>query len=210
MRESGLGGRPASVSGFLPGLAAWPAQDLPRTVSLVLHGRVSSTPSFHADPANQSLAHGPGYVFSAHHNVLFAFWTAQGTGQLIDAFRRAVGAFVPLHPEGFSSVHVVANGLPLATSEARDALAALMKQYAGNLACAGTVLEGTGFWASATRGVIVSLQLLAPNTFAVRTCASVAELVAWIPKPHALRTGVVLQANELEQAIAQARTAPGS
>jgi len=109
------------------------------------------------------------------------------------------------HPEGISNVHIIAAGLPLANTEAREALSALMKAHDGALACAGTVLDGTGFWASATRGVIMSLQMLAPSSYAMRTCASDAELVAWMPKPHAQRTGVVLEPKALEGAIAEAR-----
>jgi hypothetical protein len=144
-------------------------------------------------------------VFTAHQNVLIASWTAQGTGPLIAALGRALGGFAAEHPEGISCVNVIAAGLPLATTEAREALSALMKVHDGALACAGTVLDGTGFWASATRGVIMSLQRLAQSSCAVRTCASDGELAAWMPKPHAQATGVVLEPQTLERAIAEAR-----
>ena len=117
----------------------------------------------------------------------------------------ALNAFAAQHPEGISNIHIIAAGLPLANTDAREALAALMKTHDGRLACAGTVLDGTGFWASATRGVIMSLQLLAPSSFAMRTCASDAELVSWIVKPHAQRTGVTLDPQALEHAMARAR-----
>jgi len=156
-------------------------------------------------PASHVLDQGPGYVFSAHHNVLIACWTTQGTAPLIATFGRTLAAFVARHPGGVSAVHVIAAGLPLATAEAREALSALMKQHGGHLACVGTVLEGTGFWASATRGVIVGIQLVAPNSLSMRTCAKVSELVAWLPKPHAQRTGTALEPRQFEQAIAEAR-----
>jgi hypothetical protein len=166
---------------------------------------VKVTPPAHAEPSNQVLSQGPGYLFTAHRNVLIACWTAQGTPPLIDALAQTLAAFIVLHPKGVSNVHLIAAGLPLATPEARDALSVLMKQYGANLACVGTVLEGSGFWASATRGVIVGLQLVARNMFAMRTCGTVSELVAWMPKPHAERTGITLEPHQLERAIADAR-----
>jgi hypothetical protein len=166
---------------------------------------VTQTPLPPAEAAIQVLGQGPGYLFTAHHNVFIACWSAQGTGLLIAKLARTFAAFVAMHPKGVSNVHLIAAGLPLATSEARQALGALMKQYGGNVACVGTVLEGSGFWASATRGVIVGLQLLAPTSFAMQTCGTVSELVEWMPKPHAQRTGIVLEPRRFERAIADAR-----
>lgn len=151
------------------------------------------------------LDRGAGYLFVAHRNVMIAAWTAQGTGPLIDAFGRALGHFIAQHAQGVSSVHLIAPDLPLANSDAREGLSALMKKHDRDLACAGTVLDGTGFWASATRSVIMSLQLLTPSTFAVRTCGTDAELAGWMLKPHARRTGIELEQQALERAMAGAR-----
>ena len=158
-----------------------------------------------SEPLTQVLDRGPGYLFAAHRNVVIAHWMAQGTGPLIAEFAKTLGAFVPRHQEGVSNINLIAAGLPLANVEARQALSALMKVHDGAMACVGTVLDGTGFWASATRGLIMSLQLMAPSSFATRTCASDAEVIAWIIKPHAARTGVTLDAETLAGAIAETR-----
>jgi hypothetical protein len=158
-----------------------------------------------ADSSDAVLGQGAGYLFVAHHNVLIASWTAQGTGPLIATLAQVLASFVAAHPEGISSVHLVAAGLPLANLEAREGLKEIMMKYAGNLACAGTVLAGTGFWASATRGMLVGLQLLAPSSHALRTCATVPELVAWLPKPHAERTGITLDPLAFGRAILETR-----
>jgi hypothetical protein len=171
----------------------------------VLHRSVKPIRPSPVEPANQTVAQGEGYLFTAHHNVLIACWTAQGTGPLIETLGKALSAFIAVHPEGVSNVHVIAAGLPLATTEARDALGVLMKQHGSQLACVGTVLEGSGFWASATRGVIVGLQLMARNMFAMRTCATVSELVDWMPKPHTARTGIALEPKAFARAIEDAR-----
>jgi hypothetical protein len=151
------------------------------------------------------LGRAPGYLLSAHRNVLIACWTAQGTQPMVEAFGHVLDSFVAQHVEGVSSIHLIRAGLPLATAGARDVLSGLIKKHGDVLACVGTVLEGTGFWASATRSLIVGLQLVAPNTVAIRTYASVSEVVAWLPKPHAQRTGTVLEPDELAQSITAAR-----
>ena len=155
--------------------------------------------------ALEIVGRGPGYLFARHHNVLIAIWTAQGTGPLVDALDRASAPLVRQHPEGFSSIHVVAKGTPLATGEARERLVALMKRYQGQIACIGTVLEGSGFWASATRSLILGMRLLAPQSFEMQTYASIPELAAWLPGPHGKRTGVALDPQELERVVTNLR-----
>ena len=171
----------------------------------MLNCRVGAPPAQQSEPASQLLDRGPGYLFAAHSNVLIAHWTAQGTGPLIAALAKTLGAFAPQHPEGMSNIHLIAEGVPLANAEAREALNALMKVHDGAMACAGTVIDGTGFWASATRALIMSVQLMAPSSYAMRTCASDAEVIAWIGKPHARRTGVTLETEALGRAIAEVR-----
>jgi hypothetical protein len=154
----------------------------------------------------QLIERAPGRLFVAHGNLLIVIWTAQGTGPLIDELARVTAAFSRNHPEGFSSVHVITKGLPLATSEARDRLIALIRRYGNQLACVGTVLEGSGFWASATRSFIVGLQIVTPISFKMQIYASAREVAAWLPEPHARRTGVSLDSEEIERAIMQFRT----
>jgi hypothetical protein len=166
---------------------------------------VSVTSQAKAELPNKLLDRGPGYVFTAHHNVLIAYWSAQGTPLLIDKLGQALTAFVAQHPAGISTVHVIPAGLPLATAEAREALGVLTKRHGAAIACAGTVIEGSGFWASATRGVVMSVQFVAPTSLAMRTCARVSELMGWLPKPHAQRTGVTLEPQALERAIEDTR-----
>jgi hypothetical protein len=94
---------------------------------------------------------------------------------------------------------------PLPTSEARDELLSLMKKFSENVACIGTVLEGSGFWAGAVRSFIVGLRLVAPRTFEMQTYASIAELSEWIVGPHAIRTGVEIDRAQLERVLTALR-----
>jgi hypothetical protein len=146
-----------------------------------------------------------GCVFASWQNVLIAIWTTQGTGPLADKLGEVARPFSKSHPEGFSSVHVIGKSPPLPTSEARDKLIALMGDFSGNVACIGTVLEGSGFWASAVRSFIVGMRLLAPRTFEMQIYARLAELTTWMVGPHAARTGVELDPVQLERVLAKLR-----
>jgi hypothetical protein len=146
-----------------------------------------------------------GCVLAGWQNLLIAIWTTQGTGPLAQKLGELSKPFSKAHPEGFSNVHIIGKKPPLPTGEARDKFLALMDEFSGNVACIGTVLEGSGFWASAVRSFIVGLRLLAPRTFEMQTYATVAELIGWIVEPHATRTGVRFDPVELEQVLATLR-----
>jgi hypothetical protein len=146
-----------------------------------------------------------GCVFASWRNVLIAIWTTQGTGPLAEKLGEIARPFSKSHPEGFSSVHVIGKKPPLPTSEARDKLLSLMADFSGNVACIGTVLEGSGFWASAVRSFIVGLRLLSPRTFEMQTYATLSELTNWMVAPHATRTGVAIEPVEFERILATLR-----
>jgi len=140
---------------------------------------------------------GPGHVLAVYRNVFIAFWATQGTGELIERLERFSAPHIEAHPEGVSSIQLVAKGTPLATSEARERLVSLIRRHSNRLACIGTVLEGEGFWASATRSLILGMRLLVPRSFEMQTYESIEELARWLPAPHAKKTGVVLEEPEL-------------
>ncbi len=147
-----------------------------------------------------------GCLFATWQNVLVAAWTIQSTGELARKLGQVTEAFVRSHPEGFSTVHVIARKPPLPTSEAREEFAALTKRYSKQLACVGTVLEGSGFWASAIRSVIVGVRLVSGQPFDMQIYSSIDELSEWLPRPHATKTGTRLEAAALSKALAEVRT----
>src|SRR5262245_16796261 len=104
-------------------------------------------------PEPTLLGEGPGYLFAGYRGIVVAVWTIQGTGELADALGRVTERYLERHPTGISSVHIIAKNPPLPTAEARTRLGALTERFAPHLAGVGSVLEGTGFWASALRSV---------------------------------------------------------
>jgi hypothetical protein len=144
---------------------------------------------------------GPGYLFAVYRNVFIALWSTQGTGPLVERMENVSEPHIAKHPEGFSSIQLVAKGTPLATSEARERLVAVIRKHASQFACIGTVLEGEGFWASATRSLILGMRLLVPRSFEMQTYESIDELASWLPPHHLKKTGVALDPVELARVL---------
>jgi hypothetical protein len=65
------------------------------------------------------------------------------------------------------------------------------------------IVSGSGFWASAVRGIVTSVQVVAPHSIDLRVHANSAELLSWFPREHELQTGVAIQAAELQRELEQ-------
>ena len=134
-------------------------------------------------------------------NVSIIVWATTATVAMCQKLDEVSAPITRAHPEGGSAVHIVLGSAPLPGPEARQVLGDLTKRYATHLACVGTVMEGTGFWASALQSLIISIHALANRTFKSRATTSIPEIAAWLPPHHAKRTGVMLSPRELERVL---------
>ncbi len=146
-----------------------------------------------------------GLTFATWHNLQFVVWSAQGTLERCAKLEELSAVAVQAHPEGSSSVHVVIQNTPLPEAAARAKLAELTKRFAPQVACIGTVLEGSGFIVSALQSFIISIHALSNRPFKTRTCDSIAEIAKWLPPPHAKRTSVLTDSADLEYALNSVR-----
>jgi hypothetical protein len=67
--------------------------------------------------------------------------------------------------------------------------------------CVGIVVGGTGFWASAIRGLITGLRSASSREYPLKLAGSIDELVSWLPEPHFKRTGIALDPAEFARAL---------
>ncbi|HKP60963.1 MAG TPA: hypothetical protein VJV78_29740 [Polyangiales bacterium] len=103
-----------------------------------------------------------------------------------------------------SYIHLVPVGLGLPDADGRAALHEITQKHGQNTACVGVVVSGGGFWASAVRGIVTSVQVIAPRSVEMRIHAKSVELFSWFPKEHEQRTGVSIPWSELTEPIDQA------
>jgi hypothetical protein len=142
-----------------------------------------------------------GFLMATWKNVALHVWTARATFALVDTLDELSGRFTSTHPEGISAVHVIANNTPLPGKDVRERLTQVTNRHAKQLACVCHVVEGSGFWASALHSFLTGLHFLTRGPFKLHICSEIPAAARWLPEPHARRTKVSFEAEELEQAL---------
>jgi hypothetical protein len=141
-----------------------------------------------------------GCIMGSWKNITIAVWARQGTVELVGELARVSAEYTKRDADTkVSTVHMILNHAPLPDTPTRNALRALSELYAPKLACVGTMIEGAGFWAGAVRGLVTSLQIVAPRrSFRMHICGSTNALASWMAEPHTRETGVSVEPSELE------------
>jgi hypothetical protein len=140
------------------------------------------------------------------HNVVIVAWLGRPTAAATRELGTISGRILGEHADQkLSYVHMVPMAVHLPDSETRTALLDITRAYGQHTACVGVIVRGSGFWASALRSVVTSVQVVAPRTVEIRIHAEIAELLSWFPAEHAQRTGVTLNSAELMRSLSEAR-----
>lgn len=106
--------------------------------------------------------------------------------------------------EKLSYVHLVTRKLTLPDAATRASLLDSSHRFATRTALSGVVVSGGGFWASAVRGFVTGIAVLAPRSLDLRVFGSVQQLLPWFTTEHTKRTGVRVDADELLNVLEQA------
>jgi hypothetical protein len=128
-------------------------------------------------------------------NTLLVVWRDTPT---LEAFKRVNAAAARLAercPDGIGTFGVAPANMPLLGSAERKEASALLERFGGQLRAVASVIEGTGFAASATRSVMTAISVLARSPCPLKIFGSFDEGVDWytarvdIPPP-ALRQAI--------------------
>jgi hypothetical protein len=103
-----------------------------------------------------------------------------------------------------SYLHLITRKLTLPDAATRASLLDSAHRFADRTALSGVVVSGGGFWASAVRGFVTGIAVLAPRSLDLRVFGSVEQLVPWFTTEHTKRTGVRVDGDELSIVLAQA------
>jgi hypothetical protein len=144
-------------------------------------------------------------------NIMFVAWQGQAEAELVRKLGPLTRELLPrTRAQKLSYIHLVRNSLALPDAETRDALLDLSREYVHQTACVAAIIEGGGFWASAIRGFITGIRVLAPRELSVRMHKSTTELLAWFPEEHARLTGVEIDPSELIRQVEHVRSTESS
>jgi hypothetical protein len=138
----------------------------------------------------------PGCVMGHWRNIVFTVWATPATLPLIEELEK-LSRHVLRDNVKVSTVQLLINGAAVPPSEARVALNDLIVRYTDQLACFVTLVEGSGFWASALRSFLTGLSVVQRRSFKTKTCATVPELASWFAPAHAHETGVQVEPQQL-------------
>ena len=137
-----------------------------------------------------------------YRNVLILGWYGKANVEAAREFGTlAESALAQSQQAMISTVHWIDRAVGIPDSQTRDALLKVGDDFRERTACVAAIIVGDGFWASAMRGVVTGLVVLAPRTFAMRTFASTQEVLGWLPTEHAARSGIDLDHDTLRAAI---------
>jgi hypothetical protein len=143
------------------------------------------------------------YGFYRWQNVAINVWSGQPSLAAVQVLSELTERSLSECPGGIASIHWLDSGVGLPTAEVRVRLGELARRYPKHVSCVGVLLQGSGFWASATRSALTGVMLLAPRTFALRFFGDVGELSAYIAREQAQR-GAPIDAESLMAAIEDA------
>jgi len=148
-----------------------------------------------------------GCVMAYRADISIVVWATQATAELANQFASLTADVARAHPR-MSTVQILAPGAAVPTPEAREIINGLIVQYAPRLVGCAALLEGSGFWASAMRSFLTSLQLFRPGGFTTKICSSQQEAATWLAPLHSAETGVSVSPTQLQAAMMYLRSRP--
>jgi hypothetical protein len=137
-----------------------------------------------------------GCVMGSRKNITFAVWGTQGTLPLAMQFAKLsddVGQVYPM----VSTIHLILDDVRLPTADARKVLDDLTDRFTRRLACLATVVEGSGFRASAMRSFLTGMHMLQRQSYKAKTCETILEVANWLAPRHSAASGVPVVTDEL-------------
>jgi hypothetical protein len=143
----------------------------------------------------------PGCLMASWRNITIVVWGTRATRARVDRLARIGLDQLRSYPNGGSTIHLVIDGAGLPDAEGRAALEALAAQFEDKLACVLTVLSGSGFWASAMRGLVTSLHWLRTTKYQARISASHRDVASWFCEHHTQRTKVYVGTSEYNRVL---------
>ncbi len=128
-----------------------------------------------------------GCALGIWRKVTVAVWTVQMTLELIAELEKLLKLAAGRYST-FSSVHLVRGSVRLPPADGRAALKDLTKRYGGRIVCRATMLDESGFWATAIRGIVTSLHVFEGRETRTRFFDDVHKLSDWAAPVHSVVT----------------------
>lgn len=141
-----------------------------------------------------------GCVMGRSQDVAICVWATDVTPTLVEEYGKLLDHMATMH-QLFSMIHIAPTARPLPSGEVRSAFARIADQHADRILLTAVMIVGGGFWASAVRSMITSVQVITRRKLNARVCGSTDEVLTWLAPEHSARTGQQLDVPQLRAAI---------
>ncbi|MET0390570.1 MAG: hypothetical protein ABW321_31650 [Polyangiales bacterium] len=134
------------------------------------------------------------------HNVLIVVWGVDASMPLLAEYSKLL-AHVTQTQGLFSIVHIAPTARPLPSPEVRAAFATIADQFSADMTYTAVMIAGGGFWLSAVRSLITSMQVIVRRRFKAKICSTTEEVAAWLAGPHSTETRHPIDPDQLRVAL---------
>lgn len=145
------------------------------------------------------------FAFFAWNNITVMVWLALPDATDVARLIKMGEGRAAEQSAKLSDVHLVPHKVGLPDAEARDALLRASRSGARHLAAVGVWLAGAGFWASAVRGFVTSLNVVLKAPFELRMFGDQKDLAEWLAPLHTERTGIEITVPRLRDVMQAAQ-----
>ena len=148
-------------------------------------------------------------VIASWRNVGLVLWGAQAT---LKPTRKmgAMSADLLKNYAKISIIQIIPDNVPMPTEDAQALFSKMTDAGGQSIACLVYVMSGEGFWSSTMRSYLTGVHWIRHRPFVPRICATLQDVVFWMPGVHTERTGVSISASELQEVLTVCTSAPPS
>lgn len=138
-------------------------------------------------------------------NITLVVWGEVADLESVDHLARVGKERIRDYPCGLSDVHVIGRQLGLPDADTRARLLEESRHATSHLAAVAVVVGGSGFWASAIRGLVTGMHVLLAGEFELKLFGEDEDMPEWLTRVHTHKTGVDVSADLLRGALREAR-----
>jgi hypothetical protein len=130
------------------------------------------------------------HAIGVWHNSVFAIWRGETTQQSVAHLAMILFRVHQTERANVGLLQYVAPDASVPSKDTRDALANLLREARGRVACSAVVAPGTGFRIAAGRAVVTGIAMLARPGFPHQVFSTLEEAAEWqsrlLPRTAAL------------------------
>ncbi len=117
------------------------------------------------------------YAIGTWGDVLIMVWRGQANTESATAFARELARFASTREEGIGLISIILKSASIPKADARKVMANVLGET--RIAVSTAVMEGSGFRASAVRGFVQGLSMLARNDYPHKVFGTIDESGKW-------------------------------